>query len=88
MSEVLRPRLGGDGEGDGLVNKVTGCSDAAAIGDNGDSRISEASWCLFGDADADAVVEREEEEEGPARASKADMRDWIVVEGIRDSNCR
>lgn len=87
MSELLRPRLGGEGEGDGLVNKVTGCRDAAVIGDNGDSRMSGAS-CLSREDDVDTVVGRGEEDEGPARASKADMRDWIVVEGIRDGCCR
>lgn len=43
MRDVLRPRLGGEGDGDGRVTTATGLSGAAVIGESGVSRMSEAA---------------------------------------------
>jgi hypothetical protein len=56
MSDVFRPRLGGDGDGDGLVAAMTGWRDAVTIGGGGDSRKSIGSACVVRDSNADILA--------------------------------
>ena len=86
MSDVLRPRFGGEGEGEGLdgrfetfagANWTTGGRALAVVGEIGiSSKLSLASWESF-------AGKNTADDDEPARDSNAAILAWTVAEGIK-----
>src|SRR6266576_7059435 len=84
IRDVLRPRFGGEGEGEGLdgflgANWTTGGRALAVVGEIGVSSKFSLESCDFF---ADGNTVDDGEEESPARDSKAAIFAWTVAGDI------